>query len=360
MLAARGHAVTVLTSRYDAHLPAREVVNSVTVVRVNVSLRLGKGPLMAALPWLGWQLARQADIVHLHLPQFDAALLSFFGRMLRKPVALTYHCDLSLPPGWLNQMAEMGSAFASYFSASLANAIVTNTADYAKHSPVLSRHLHKVTPVFPPIEIPSPKAVDTSPSSAQQRGPVIGMVGRLAAEKGAETLAAALPLVRARFPQAVVRHAGEHERVPGEDAYIQKIKTLVADLNAGSDTPAWQFMGRLSDAELLEFFDACTLTVLPSLNSTESFGMVQLESMARGAPVVASDLPGVREPVQLTGMGRIVSPGSPDELAQAILQILDQPEHYRSAAVLAQRDHMIQAARPESVAAAYETLFKSL
>ena len=88
--------------------------------------------------------------------------------------------------------------------------------------------------------------------------------------------------------------------------------------------------------------------------------MVQLESMARGAPVVASDLPGVRQPVQMTGMGEVVAPGDPEALARAILHILDQPAHYRNPATEARRDEIIQAARPEKVAAAYENLFNAL
>ena len=51
--------------------------------------------------------------------------------------------------------------------------------------------------------------------------------------------------------------------------------------------------------------------MLPSLNSTESWGIVQVESMSCGTPVVATDLPGVRMPVKMTGMGRIVPPRTP-------------------------------------------------
>jgi glycosyltransferase involved in cell wall biosynthesis len=357
--------VTVLTSRYAVHLPQYETLVDVRVVRVNVGLRLGKGPLMPALPWIGWKLARQADIIHLHLPQFDAALLAIFGRLLHKPVILTYHCDLSLPPGWLNKMAGTGSAIASQISASLAQKIITNTTDYAAHSPILRRHLHKLTPVLPPIEIPN-ESNGAAPGSgadnpyAHLQGPVIGMVGRLAAEKGAEILASAMPIVRERYPTATVLHAGEHEQVPGEEEYIRKIKTQVAALNENQSSPAWHFLGRLSDADLVNLFDACSLTVLPSLNSTESFGMVQVESMARGKPVVASNLPGVREPVHMTNMGEIIPHTSSIELAQAILKILDHPESYQSAKIRAKRDGMIHAMRPENVAMAYENIFQTL
>jgi len=76
------------------------------------------------------------------------------------------------------------------------------------------------------------------------------------------------------------------------------------------------------------FFSACHCTVLPSLNSTESFGLVQVEAMLCGTPSIASDLPGVRVPPQSTGMGEVVPVGDSAALAEAILRILDNRERY--------------------------------
>jgi glycosyltransferase involved in cell wall biosynthesis len=68
--------------------------------------------------------------------------------------------------------------------------------------------------------------------------------------------------------------------------------------------------------------------VLPSLNSTESFGLVQVEAMLCGTPSIASDLPGVRVPPQSTGMGEVVPVGDSVALAKAILRVLDNRERY--------------------------------
>jgi glycosyltransferase involved in cell wall biosynthesis len=69
--------------------------------------------------------------------------------------------------------------------------------------------------------------------------------------------------------------------------------------------------------------------VLPSLNRTESFGLVQVESMLCGTPVVASALPGVRVPTQATGMGLTTPPGDADALADALIRVLGEPGRYR-------------------------------
>ena len=100
-LARQGHDVTVLTSQYDPGLPRYDVMDGVKVVRIPVALRVSKGVLMPDFGPMAWRLSRGADVLHLHLPQFDAPGLALRGRLLGKPVVLTYHCDLQLPTGCL-------------------------------------------------------------------------------------------------------------------------------------------------------------------------------------------------------------------------------------------------------------------
>ena len=103
------------------------------------------------------------------------------------------------------------------------------------------------------------------------------------------------------------------------------------------------------------FFKSCDVTVLPSINSTETFGLVQIESMICGTPTVASGLPGVREPVRMTGMGKVVPPRDPVRLAQAILEILaDRPRFVQPA------DKIAQMFSSDATAARYEALFEEI
>ncbi|GAJ01062.1 unnamed protein product, partial [marine sediment metagenome] len=78
-----------------------------------------------------------------------------------------------------------------------------------------------------------------------------------------------------------------------------------------------EFLGILPSDEWAVFFHEAEVTVLPSINSTEAFGMVQVESMICGTPVLSTDMPRVRQPVKLTGMGRIVPPRNSAALSQA-------------------------------------------
>lgn len=355
-LAARGHEVTVLTSQYDRALPREEVLDGVRVVRVPVLFRVSKGVIM---PTIGLEATRQVlahDVVHLHLPQFDAAGVAFRGRVFRRPTVLTYHCDVQLPPGTFNRLVNTVVHTMDHLAAIFAHQVVTYTQDYADHSPYLRRYRHKLTTVLPPVTLPRATseaiAAFARQHNPQGRRPVIGMAARLAAEKGVEYLVAAMERILERYPQALVLYAGPYENVLGEEAYRRRVMPAIRKL---AEAGHWRFVGLLSPEEMAAYYPNLDVLVLPSLNSTESFGLVQIEAMMNGVPVVASNLPGVRQPVGMTGMGEIAQVGDAASLAQAILKVLEHPEAYRGDPGAVARRFA-----PEATAAAYEALFERL
>lgn len=350
-LVKRGHTVTVLTSRYDRDLPAQEDLHGVQVIRSNVLLRISKGVIMPSLLYQAWALARKADVVLLHLPQLDAAPVALLSRLLRKPVFVTYHCDLTLPAGFIHHLANLASNLANSLTARLARTIVQNSQDYASHSPFLRRHLQRVRAVPPPIELapasPEDLACFQRKANFQPGQRIIGIAARLATEKGVEYLAQALPRVLEKHPAARVLFVGPYQNIVGEEAYARRLAPLFTALGEH-----WTFLGVLSNGEISAFLQHCEVTVLPSINPTESYGMVQVESMACGTPVIATDRPGVRVPVQTTGMGRLVPPGDVTALADALVAVLDHPEDYRG-----DPQGLLEASTPQAVAQQYETLF---
>jgi len=160
-LAQRGHHVTVLTSRFATRLPPREFTEGVEIVRVPVAAKVSKGVIMPRFPSYAADLIRRHDVVNVHMPQFEAALLAAFGRIFRKRLILTYHCDLQLPPGVFNRGVQAGLVPLNGIAAGLAHGIVVNTEDYGRHSPFLSRFASKLAPILPPIEPPAenPEAI---------------------------------------------------------------------------------------------------------------------------------------------------------------------------------------------------------
>ena len=152
-LVERGHQVTVLTSCFNKDLPSFEVKDGVDIYRMPVAFHVSKGVIMPSMPSYARKLAAQSDIIHLHVPQLDAAIIAMICRMMNKPVVLTYHCDLRLPKGFVHFTANLASNLANHITAKLAQIIVHNTYDYAEHSPFLKNYLDKLYPIYPPVEV---------------------------------------------------------------------------------------------------------------------------------------------------------------------------------------------------------------
>jgi glycosyltransferase involved in cell wall biosynthesis len=355
-LAARGHQVTIFTTQYMKELPLEEEIDGVRIIRSPVAFRVSKGVISPAFGRIATKLVREHDVVQLHLPQFDAPGVALRARMMRKPVVLTYHCDLLLPGGVFNFLVNQVVHLANNTAARLADRIVTYTQDYADNSPFLSRYLKKLQVIPPPVVLP-PTTTQAVGYFAQQnhthdRRPVIGMAARLAAEKGVEILLQALPRILEHYPKAQVLFAGQYEEVLGEADYYNRLMPLIRQYEEDGH---WKFLGVLAPEQMAAFFPNLDVLVVPSLNSTESFGLVQIEAMLNGVVCMASSLPGVRQPILTTGMGKVVPIGDSQALAEGMLEILSDTGRFK-------KDSQTIAARfqPDTIAADYETMFAAL
>jgi glycosyltransferase involved in cell wall biosynthesis len=355
-LASHGHQVTVMTSQYAKDLPLDEMVEGVRVVRVPVAFRVSKGVIMRKFGRMATRLVRENDVVQLHLPQFDAAGVALRGRLWKKPTIITYHCDLRMPPGLLNQAANLGIKFMNELAARFAHRIVTNTHDYAENSTFLKRYLYKLKVIAPPVTLPTVTPVQKQgfaiKHNPEGRYPVIGMASRFATEKGVQVLLDALPRILQVFPQAMVQFVGAYKNVVGEEKYFNRLAPRIQQYEKSGN---WSFLGFIPDEEMASFYANLDVLVLPSLNSTESFGIVQIEAMIEGVPVAASDLPGVRQPIAMHGMGKVFPPGDEAALAESVLELLQN----RSAYIRNPQPIQIQYS-PESIAEDYEREFEKI
>src|SRR4030042_2514127 len=140
----RGHEVTVLTSQYEKNLPKNEIRDGVKILRAPVFFRISKGVIMPTFGFLATKLAWENDIIHLHLPQFDAVGLAIRGRLFKKPTVITYHCDLLMPKGFFNWIANQAVHFMNYIACLFTDRIVAYTQDYADHSALLRKFSKKI------------------------------------------------------------------------------------------------------------------------------------------------------------------------------------------------------------------------
>jgi glycosyltransferase involved in cell wall biosynthesis len=333
-----------------------ETLDGVKIIRVPVAARISKGVIAPTFGLVATKLVAQHDVVQMHLPQFDAPGVALRGRLFRKPSVLTYHCDLLLPPGFFNRFVNAVVDFQNNMAGILSNHIVTYTQDYADHSPYLSRYASKLTPILPPVELPAPLpgAVEAFAQEhhVQERRPVIGMAARFAAEKGVEVLLDALPIILQKYPKAQVLFAGTYQNVMGEQAYSDRLMPRIREYELKGH---WTFLGNLDPVGIAAFYPNLDVLTVPSLNSTEAFGLVQIEAMMNGVPCVPSALPGVRQPVTMHNMGRVAKIGDSMDLATCILELLDHPDKYKG-----DTEAIKKAYDPDSIAVEYEKLFGRL
>ncbi len=162
----------------------------------------------------------------------------------------------------------------------------------------------------------------------------------------------ALPKVFEAYPDAVVLFVGQYQGVLGEQMYAERILPRVEPLVKQGKC---RWIGTVPNELMPGLFRSIDLLAVPSLNSTESFGLVQVEAMMSGVPVVASNIPGVRQPVLTSGMGLLTEPGDSKGLAECIVKVLDDPRAFAG-----DPEQIRQAHTADRCAANYEALFEVL
>ncbi|WP_127509298.1 glycosyltransferase family 4 protein [Paenibacillus humicus] len=322
---AENHEVTVLTAKHQSSLKDEETVNGVRVVRAPVLLRVSKGYISPAFIRLFLKLSKDADIVNLHLPMIESGL---FGLLTpRNKLVTTYQCDVNLNKSVLNKVIEMTMDLTCRIALSRSSAVVVSSEDYAKHSRVLPRfqkkwkEIHPVSPAYSNIPEPVTKKTDSRI--------IVGFCGRIVEEKGINILLKAVPIIRQQLGNVEFRIVGSYDDVAGGSIF-SRLKEEI-----GWDPSYVKFLGKVSQQELYDFYSSISLLVLPSINSLEAFGMVQVEAMLAGVPVVASNLPGVREIPTRTGMGLVVEPKDVEGLASAVVEVaLNKSEYIKDRAYI--------------------------
>ena len=323
-LAARGHAVTVLTSQHDQELPGREEVNGVDVIRLPSRGRVSRTAVMPSYPAALARRTASSDIVHLHTPMPEAALVVGQARLLRRPTLITHQGDVVMPAGVANRVIQRAMDTSLRLAMRLGDGLVVHAADYGRHSAFLAPFAHRVRGIYPPVILPPPRPAHVQ-AWRQELGltgkRLVGFAGRFVEEKGFDFLLQAMPIVRNRLPDAHFVFAGDTDIA--YERFFERCRELV-EAQSGALTR----LGLLRDRqEMADFYAMCDVFVLPS--RSDSFAAVQVEALLSGTPLVSTDIPGAREVVRATGSGRLVPPGDPVALADGIVEVLANPAPYR-------------------------------
>jgi glycosyltransferase involved in cell wall biosynthesis len=322
-LVSDGYAVTILTSQYDLKLPKSEVINGVKIIRKKVLFSFGKGIIMPGF-WLEMvRLARKADLVNPFLPMAEVGLPALF--ISRKKFVPSYVCDLNLGEGLVAKTIQWLSFVSMKLALLRAHKVFVLSLDYINHS-VMRRFAGKSIGVYPMIDEHEFKAVSSEKLfkkiGVQKQEKRIGFVGRIVYEKGIEFLLESIPYIQKSVDKFKIIIVGDYEKIAGgsvKDKLDEYIKLYPGRII---------FTGFLAPVVLKQFYSGLDVLVLPSIDPLEAFGIVQVEAMLSGTPVVASDMPGVREVIAKTGFGLLAKQKDPKNIADSVVRILKNPNLY--------------------------------
>ena len=330
--AAAGIATTVLC--FEEHGRGDAQDGGVTVRRVT-AIKIASQPLAMAYLREAVQRARNADIVHVHLPNMLAALA--VTRIDPRPkVVLHWHSDV------------VGKGLLAHLTRPIeramlrrADKVICTSQAYADASPTLRPFGGKVVVV--PIGVADVPARQDAPDTLRAAlplalrqhvdgRPLVLAVGRLVPYKGFSVLIDAA--ARMATDAAVV--------IVGGGPLEAELRGQIASADAGRRV---LLAGRVDDATLAALKGLAIVFCMPSVERSEAFGVALIEALAYGLPVIATKIPGSGVPwVNLDGESGInVQPNDPIELALAMDRLL--------------QNHPIRERLSKGARARYEALF---
>ena len=284
-----------------------ETLDGVSVTRLPTRLMLASTPLCTGM--ISRIRAYSGEIVHLHLPN-PMAILAYLASGHRGHLVVTYQSDVV-------RQKVLGPLFEPLLHAALrrCSAIIASSPNYLRSSPVLARHLDRceVIPLGIPIEDFDHCDAAAIASIRQEFGDrLIISVGRLVYYKGFEYLIRAMTQVQGRL------------LIVGEGPLRAKLSALATQLGVADRIC---FLGNINHQRLVACYHAAAVFALASIARSEAYGIVQVEAMAAGLPVVNTNLDSGVPFVSLDEQtGLTVPPADVDALAAAINRLLDNPD----------------------------------
>ncbi|MFC1595743.1 glycosyltransferase [Candidatus Margulisiibacteriota bacterium] len=306
-----GVSVEVLTCS-DKYQYSEEEINGVKVTRLpNIFYRiLGKSLLFSmplALSFPKWLKKSKADILHFHLPN-PLAVISYFLARPKGKVVVTWHSDIVKQKLILFFYKPL-----LYWFLKKTDIILTTSPNMIEHSLFLRKFKDKCKVVPLGInpgdyELDQSDMQDIAVQKQRQTKKQLLFVGRLIYYKGVEYLVDAMPNIDAELT------------IVGSGTLLEPLKAKIAELGQQSKI---RIVNNATRKNLSKYFRLCDIFVLPSVATSEAFGIVQLEAMYCGKPVVSTNLPtGVPFVNQDNKTGFVVEPCDVAGLTRAVNKLI--------------------------------------
>jgi glycosyltransferase involved in cell wall biosynthesis len=293
------------TGRRTSH----DVVEGIPVTRVGTWGSFAAAPVSPGL--VGEIRRADADLVHIHVPH-PVAILAYLASRRRGPLVVTYHSDIVRA-----KARAVGTVYEPIQRRvfSRCDAIIATSPPYLATSPVLADYRDKcrVIPYGIPLDEFSRVDHDAVRRIRAEHGDrVVIAVGRLIYYKGFEYLIRAMKKVRGKL------------LIIGDGPLRGPLESEARALGIANQVT---FLGEIQNTDIPPYYHASDVFALPSIARSEAFGIVQIEAMACGKPVVNTLLDSGVPFVSINGeTGLSVPPRDADALAGALSTLLDDPD----------------------------------
>lgn len=284
--------------------------NRETIIKEITPAHLKSQPLNLRYPSLK-KLVKEHDVIHHHypFPTMEFTLLRYLKKMSNKKLIITWHANIKNSRwSWIervyNPMIEK--------VLDRADAIVVTSPQLFEASKILQKYADKVHTI--PLSFDPKYATTISKKYPEDHSFQLLFVGKLRKYKGVEYLLNAIVDLDVKF------------NIVGNGEELESLKSVVELLQIGSKVT---FISNANDEQLAAFYKEADLFVLPSINEAEAFGVVQLEAMANGLPVINTNLESGVPFVSLHDFSGItVQPKDAKDLKEAIEKIIQNKELY--------------------------------
>ncbi|MCB2154653.1 glycosyltransferase [bacterium] len=316
-----GDEITVLVNSRTKETREREY-EGLRIIEVGEWGRAFSAPLSPSFP--GWLKKLKPDVWHFHIPN-PTGDVSYLLKRPAGAVVATYHSDIVRQKWALWAYGPMLRAFLKR-----CHTVMPTSPHLIECSPFLSAVREKCTPV--PLGMPLQRFERTAEAGLKAREvkkkyrgfPLIVFVGKLRYYKGLHFLVSALR----GLPNV-------HALIIGDGPERGRLAGLAEEFNL---TDRWHFLGELNDEDMVAHLHAADIFVLPSHLTSEAYGLVQIEAMAAGLPVISTNLPTGVPYINRDGeTGLIVPPADDQALATAIAELLNDQSRRLSMAEHAYR-----------------------
>jgi glycosyltransferase involved in cell wall biosynthesis len=315
-MAKRGHEITVFTTSVNAK-NTNEIDKDIRIYRYGTNVKL----LTSNISWGMFRnpLRHDLDIAHTHFDIPPGPLSGLlYAKKKKVPLIITYHGD------WIGEyggaIRRIGVSFHNRYVVdkilSYADGIISPSYYYINESKFLKKYKEKINVIPNGINIDN----FSVPYSKEECKSILGLprdknillfFGYLSPYKGPDILLKAMPRVIKDIQDVLLI-------VSGIGSMKDELMSLSKRLNINNNV---KFTGYIDESLKPIYFKAADVFCLPSVMTTESFGIVNLEAMACGVPVVASKIGGIPDVIRDGENGLLVAPSNPELLADALIHL---------------------------------------